>query len=351
MSLSDKKTVAVAISGGLDSGVCAYLLKKQGFNVVGVTGIMHSNESTNSIVYKAQKIAELLDIEHHVLNLCEQFKTNVIDYFDESYKKALTPNPCIKCNKHIKWGAIFDWAINERKADFYATGHYAKIKNIDGKFLLYPSAGGLKDQIYYLFELSQEQLRKTIFPLNEYTKAEIKEIGERLGLINKDTYKESQDICFIEKNSSVQRYLCEKYGRTEGDFVDINTGKCLGIHKGYFNYTIGQRKGIGIAHTEPLYVVDTDATKNIVYLGVKSNLFKDELFVPNCVFSDYENQNEFEANVKIRNNMFPRNAKITKSGEGVLIKFDEPVSAITKGQAAVFYDVVDGHLIGGGWIL
>ncbi len=348
--MSSNKKVVVAISGGVDSSVAALLLKQQGYEVIGVTGKMQDDENSNLVAQKAAALAQKLGIEHHVLDLSVDFQKCVIDYFDETYKKAHTPNPCIACNNNIKWGKIFDWAMNEINADFYATGHYAKIMQKNGKYLLYPTKDRAKDQIYYLFELTQEQLAKTLFPLADYTKDEIKNIADENNLVEKNTYKESQDVCFIDKKMTTQRYLADKFGKIRGDFVEINSGKKLGEHNGYYRYTIGQRKGIGIAYTEPLYVVDIDAAKNTVYLGIRGDLFKKSMVIQNPVMHDCEGVKEFDALVKIRNNMYMQEAHITQANQSLTISFKEPASAITKGQATVLYDISDGHLIGGGWI-
>jgi len=345
------KKVVVALSGGIDSSVSAYLLKKEGFEVVGVTGIMFESEQSNAIALRAKNIADKLGIEHHVLNLSEDFKKNVTDYFENSYRQGFTPNPCIKCNKFIKWGKIFDWAKSEIGADFYATGHYARLVKKDGLYLLYPADDARKDQIYYLFELTQDKLSQTMFPLCGYTKEEIKKTAFELGFAQEKEYKESQDICFIPKTMNTQKYLLERFGKNEGDFVLINNDKRVGIHNGFYQYTIGQRKGVGVAYTEPLYVVDIDADKNIVYLGTREYLYKSELELHDFNFIDTTQGNEFEAYAKIRNNMPYQKVLVKTDGAGnVNLQFETPVSAVTNGQAAVLYDKNDKHLIGGAWI-
>ncbi len=351
VSENNKKKVAVALSGGIDSSVSAYILKQQEFDGVGITGMVRHSETLEVAAKKAAKIAEKIGIEHHILDLSDKFKQHVIDYFQQTYQRGATPNPCILCNKHIKWGAIFDFAMNTLGCDYYATGHYSKIEQKDGRYLLYPSDDADKDQIYYLFELSQEQLSKTIFPLSGYKKSEIKKIAFELGFADENTYKESQDVCFIPKTTNTQKYLSDLFGKKEGDFVEIHTKKRLGIHNGYYHYTIGQRKGIGIAYSEPLYVVDIDAEENIVYLGTRKDLFVSNLELHNLKFMDTPVNNEFSAFVKIRNNMPQQKAKVIMNGEhDCSIMFENPVSAVTKGQAAVLYDINDGHLIGGTWI-
>ena len=350
MSDLNGKKVVVAMSGGIDSSVCAYILKQQGFEVVGVTGKMFNSPASDAICEKAKTVADKLGIEHQVLDLSQDFRTNVIEYFQNSYKKGYTPNPCIKCNKHIKWGKIFNWAMDEIGADFYATGHYAQIINKDNLFFLYPANDERKDQIYYLFELTQSQLARTLFPLSNRTKEEIKNIAFDLGFATKEEYKESQDVCFIPKTTHTQKYLVDLFGKKEGDFVLIDNGKRMGIHTGFYQYTIGQRKGVGIAYTEPLYVVEIDADQNIVYLGTKDKLYKQELKLSGFNLIDTTKGTSFEAYAKIRNNMPLQKVNVELKDEECILHFETPVSAITNGQAAVLYDIDDKHLIGGAWI-
>ncbi len=351
--MQSNKTVAVAMSGGVDSSVAAFLLLETGYNVVGITGMMENSDNSQKIAERAERMCKKLDIKHHVLDLSISFKKHVIDYFENTYKKAFTPNPCIMCNKFIKWGEISKYAINTLQADYYATGHYAKIVKKDEKYYLYPAKDASKDQIYYLFELNQSQLSQTIFPLTDYTKSEVREIAQKNDLIE-EQYKESQDICFISKSMTTQKYLRNILGKKCGDFVDVNTMKKIGEHSGCYQFTIGQRKGIGIAYSEPLYVVDVVGETNTVYVGVRENLFSKNLTLSNPIMHDYENSTEFEALVKVRNNMYAQSAHITQKIIDDIpildIVFDDKISAITKGQAAVLYDKNDGHLIGGGWI-
>ena len=342
------KKVAVALSGGVDSAVVALLLKQQGYEVIGITGKMTCTQEAEEVVKNAKNVAEKLQIEHYVYDACESFKENVLDYFVNSYKNGETPNPCIMCNKYIKWGGLFDYAINELGADFIATGHYAKIKKENEVYKLYPASDEHKDQLYFLFMLEQEKLAKTLFPLSDYTKAEVKTLAEEYNLPPKSA-KESQDICFIKPPMTTKKYLNNIFNSVKGDFIEKTTGKKLGEHGGFWQYTIGQRKGIGIAAPEALYVVDIDANKNIVYVGYKEFLFSNSLELSKVLWNYPIEKKEFEALVKIRYNMQAVEAKVLCDNI-VRVEFKTPVSAVAKGQACVFYDKNDGHLIGGGMI-
>lgn len=350
-----KKTkVAVALSGGLDSSVTCHLLKSQGYEVVGVTAKMVDDENFEQVIKNAKAVAEKIDIPFYVLDLSEDFKKDVIDYFETSYENGKTPNPCIMCNKTIKFGRLMDFAVDELGADFVATGHYAKIIEEKGYYKLLPAKDPKKDQLYYLFELSQAQLKKTMFPLSGFVKSDIRRIANENDLPSKSS-KESQDICFIKKPMTTKKHLMEKFGTKKGDFLHIKTGEKLGTHDGFYQYTIGQRKGIGIAYSEPLYVAKIDACKNIVYLGLSSDIFESTVNAKNVKIQYPIENNSFDALVKIRYNMDFKEAHVDISEENgktsAKITFNEPVSAVTPGQAVVFYSKgEDAHLIGGGWI-
>lgn len=342
------KRVAVALSGGVDSAVTATILKNQGYDVVGITGKMTCSADSDTVVQNAKKVADKLGIEHFVYDATYEFGKRVIDYFQNSYKSGETPNPCIMCNKFIKWGCLFDYCINELNADYIATGHYADIRH-EEFYKLYPAQDENKDQLYFLFLLNQEKLSRTLFPLAKYKKSKVKELAQKYDLPPKSA-KESQDICFIKAPMTTKKYLNSLIKPIQGNFVEKSTGKILGKHDGFWQYTIGQRKGIGIAAPEALYVVGIEAGTNTVYVGYKDELYTDELTLNEIYWSYPQNQSMFKALVKIRYNMKAVEALISKENEGWKIKFDEPVSAITAGQACVLYDLKDGHLLGGGFI-
>lgn len=349
--MNSRGKVVVALSGGIDSSVCAYLLKSKGYEVVGITAKMVDDENFEQVASNAKAVADKLEIEHIILDLSKTFKKKVINYFIDSYKCAATPNPCIVCNKSIKWGAILDYALKKVNADFMATGHYAKIIKEDDKYLLYPALDEKKDQLYYLFELTQEQLSKTLFPLAKLTKDQARIIAFENDLPSKSA-KESQDICFIKKPITTKDYILEHVEPKEGNFVHIETGEVLGTHEGFYQYTIGQRKGIGVSYSEPLYIVKIDSENNIIYLGSEKDVLQTNFLVEKMNWHDDKYQLPFEAMVKIRYNMQAKKALIVQKGKKqIKILFYEPVMATSKGQAAVIYDFKDGHLIGGGWIV
>lgn len=341
------KTAVVAMSGGVDSSVAALLLQKKGYRVIGLTGKMINSESAQSVISNAKRVADKLGVEHHVCDVTELFKEKVISYFENSYRNGKTPNPCIMCNQYIKWGLLFDYAVNELGADVFATGHYADIRCVDGIYKLYPAKDVHKDQLYFLYRLSQKQLAKTIFPLYHYDKEAVKKIAYEYDLPPKDS-KESQDICFIQKPYTAKKYLIDKFGSKKGDFIDILTGKKWGEHQGCYQYTIGQRKGIGIAAPYPLYVIDIDAEKNIVYVGREEDNYKRSLRACDLNFSYPITTDDFNAFVKIRYNMQCKKAHIRIINNCADVIFDEPVNSVTAGQSCVFYDLNDLHLIGGG---
>lgn len=222
-----KKTAVVAMSGGVDSSVTALLLQQQGYKVIGLTGKMVES----SVPDNAKRVADKLGIELHVFDAVEKFQEKVINYFVEDYKNGKTPNPCIMCNEFIKWGVLFDYAVNELGADVFATGHYADIRCDNGIYKLYPAKDEHKDQLYFLYRLGQKQLSKTIFPLYYYEKLQVKQMAVDYDLPPKDS-KESQDICFIQKPVTTKSFLTDKFGTKKGNFIDILTGKKWGEHDG-----------------------------------------------------------------------------------------------------------------------
>lgn len=343
------KKVAVAMSGGVDSSVVALLLQQQGYDVIGITGKMVNTVAADMVCENAKKVADKLGIEHYVYDVTLKFDKEIINYFEKSYAVGLTPNPCIMCNQFVKFGELLNYAVENLGADFYATGHYAKLINDNGIYKLFPAKDAFKDQLYFLYRLNQKQLSRMLFPLADFEKNTVKQLAVDFDLPPKSS-KESQDICFIEKPNTTKKYLINKFGDKKGDFIDIKDGKKWGEHSGTYQYTIGQRKGIGIAAPYPLYVIDIDAEKNIVYVGREEDNYDNKLTISDLNFIYPLEEQEFDALVKIRYNMQAQKAHINVNNNCAKIQFETPVNSITKGQAGVMYDLNDGHLIGGGWV-
>ena len=349
MAVLNKKA-AVAMSGGVDSSVAAKLLLDKGYEVVGITGKMIDSPAAQKICENSERVADKLGIKLHILDVTKNFQKFVVEYFENSYAIGQTPNPCIMCNQFIKWGKLFDYAVETLGADVFATGHYANIRLENGFYKLFPARDTHKDQLYFLYRLGQTQLSKTIFPLCGLDKTDVRQMAFDFDLPPKDS-KESQDICFIPKPDTTKKYLLNKFGIKSGDFIEIGTGKKLGRHDGTYLYTIGQRKGVGISAQYPLYVVDIDAGENIVYLGKNEDNYKSRLALRDINFVYPPKNFEFDAMVKIRYNMQAKKANCKIIGDFIEIEFYEPVSSVTSGQSGVMYDILDGHLLGGGIVI
>lgn len=355
------KKVVVGMSGGVDSSVAAYLLKEQGYDVIGVTmqiwqDIEREEIEDNggccglSAVNDAREVAQKLDIPYYVLNFKKSFKENVIDYFISDYLKGCTPNPCIACNRYVKWESLLNKAI-QIGADYIATGHYAKIVNYPktNRYTLKVADTETKDQTYALYNLSQYQLEHTLMPIGNYNKDEVRKIAEKIGLCVADK-PDSQDICFVPDND-YKSFILENTEKLpqKGNFVDTN-GNILGKHDGIINYTIGQRKGLKIAFGKPMYVCKIDPVKNEIVLGNDEDLFKRKVLIKNFNYMSVEKiDNEIRAEGKLRYSQKKSPCIIKNKGEYIECIFDEPQRAVTPGQAAVFYD--EDYIIGGGVIM
>ncbi len=355
----NKKKVMLGMSGGVDSSVAAYLLLEQGYEVIGVTLQVWSDKTKDSsngdttccslfAVNDARRVADKLGIAYYVLNFKDDFKTYVIDYFNNEYLLGRTPNPCIACNKHIKFKILLDKA-KALGMDYIATGHYAKVEVLQNKYILKKGLDEKKDQTYVLYNLTQDQLSKVLMPLGEYRKDEIREIAKNLGLLVADK-KDSQEICFVE-DKTYAKFILENTDADikEGDFVDTN-GRKLGTHKGIIHYTKGQRKGLGIAFGKPKYVIGINSNENKVILGDYEELFSDTFYAKNVNFISINLVDKpIRVKAKIRYKAPEVDAIIFPyDDEKIKVVFDTPQRAITPGQAVVFYD--QDRVVGGGII-
>lgn len=347
------KTVIIGMSGGVDSSVAAYLLKKQGYNVIGVTmntAVEGDSEiKMEDTIKDAKAVADKLGIKHYVLDFRKEFNEKVVSYFINEYINGRTPNPCNVCNRKVKWQALLD-RFDEFGADYVATGHYARIDKLpNGRYAIRNAATGAKDQTYALYNLTQEQLSKTIMPVGEYTKDEIRQIAKEIGLFVAEK-PDSQDICFIPDKDYNE--FIRKSGRDippEGDFVDTD-GNVLGRHKGITNYTIGQRKGLGLSMGHPVFVTEIRKDTNEVVIGENEDLFSTEVAVCDFNFMAIDKCYEDREFIgKIRYSHKGTKCRLKSVGDNkYLCIFEEPVRAATPGQALVIYD---GEYVAGGGII
>ncbi len=339
--------VLIGMSGGVDSSVTAKLLLDMGYTVAGMTLTLCENDNENSI-RDAKSVCDKLGIEHYVLDLRKEFQNFVIKDFIEEYKNGNTPNPCIVCNKYIKFGAMLDKA-EVLGFDKIATGHYARVCFENNRYILKKATDISKDQSYVLYNLTQEKLSRVLFPLGNYTKSEIREIAVENGFVNADR-PDSQDICFVPDGdyaSFIQNN--DNFVSPMGEYVDLN-GSVLGKHKGIIHYTLGQRKGLGIALGKPQFVIDKNSKTNRVVLGDEKHLFKTTVRVKNVNFIPFDSlQSEMQVYSKLRyrHNAAKSKIKALENGD-VEIIFREPQRAASPGQSAVFYD---GDTVVGGGII
>lgn len=348
----------IAMSGGVDSSVAAYLCKSRGMNCIGATMKLFNNETAApkektccslEDIEDARSVAKKLGMDYFVFNFTDEFDEKVIKKFINAYEAGATPNPCIDCNRYLKFEKLFN-RMKELDYDYVVTGHYARIEKENGRYLLKKGLDETKDQSYVLYSMTQEQLAHTLFPLGEFTKAHIRDIAEENGFINARKH-DSQDICFVPDGdyaTFIERYMGRKY--KHGNFVDKN-GNVLGRHKGIIRYTIGQRKGLGLSLPAPMYVCEKNIDANEVILCDNQSLFSKSLDAVDFNWIAFDNPPEnLTAKARIRYKQAEETAHITVTGKNsVHIEFDEPQRAIAKGQAVVLYD--NDVVLGGGTII
>ena len=355
------KRVLIGMSGGIDSTVAAILLLEQGYELVGATfrtfdpspiansqlPIAQPNCASEQSILDAQQMAATLGFEHHILDFRDTFREHVIGNFVSEYACGRTPNPCVMCNSHIKWGKLMQ-AAEEYGCDYIATGHYAQIAEHRGHYYLKTAVDKVKDQTYFLWMLTEENLRRTIFPLGGLTKAEVRQIAFDHGFVALSKKEESQDICFIPNND--YRTFLAQHGVSvpQGEYIDA-TGKVLGMHQGFCHYTIGQRKGLGIALGSPKFVTKIDALSNRVTLGEREDLLTNEAKITDVRVRDMQWLEESpEIKARIRYKSPAAEAVIRREGEEAKICFSEKVWGVTPGQSLVMYK---GELVVGGGII
>jgi len=337
------KTVGVGMSGGVDSSVAAILLKEQGYNVIGITMKLLDDDKTNNSINDAKEICKVLGIDHHVVDLQEEFKNIVINNFINSYKEGVTPNPCVVCNKYFKFGLFYEKA-KELGCDLIATGHYAKVKDKQ----LYMADVLEKDQSYFLYNIDKDVLNHVIFPLQGFKdKEEIRKIARNANLTVSNK-KDSQEVCFIP-NDDYKAYLSDNLDTLPlpGD-ICLEDGTVLGKHTGLMNYTIGQRKGLNVSFSEPLYVTRFDKENNRLIVGTNDNLFKNTLVAKEVNLLVDNLDEEIYAKVRSRAKLKKCNVTLIDNNEAK-VEFFENERAITPGQSVVFYNK-DGLCLGGGII-
>ena len=342
----------IGMSGGVDSSVAAYLMMAQGYTCIGATMRLYTGQDTGccdtSSVEDARAVADRLGIPFHVLDFSNEFRTRVMDHFTRSYESGLTPNPCVECNRHLKFDKFLQSAI-DLGCDCIVTGHYAQIQQVGNRYLLRKAVDEAKDQTYFLYSLTQQQLQHTRFPLGELTKAEARIIAAQQGFLNAKK-RDSQDICFIPDGdylAFLQRYTGKVY--PAGHYLD-QSGNIVGTHKGAVAYTLGQRKGLNLAMGQPVYVCAKDMERNTVTVGPNEALYRKELLANDWNWIAIESLTApIQVTAKARSRMAEQPATVYPEKDGFArVVFEEPQRALTPGQAVVLY--AGDTVIGGGTI-
>ena len=346
-----KPRIAVAMSGGVDSSMVACLLKQEGYDdLVGFTAwtLNGPGKCCNDALINAGRVCEMLEMPYDTVDLRAEFTHYVMDYYENSYREGLTPNPCVECNRYIKWEKLIDYARETLGADYVATGHYARIDHEpDGGVRVFRGADRHKDQTYMLARVKADDLRHTLFPLAHYQKPELVALAQKMDIPTAYS-KESQDVCFVLNGQA--NYISQLFGPKPGPIIDADTGKVLGEHQGHFLYTLGQRKGIGVAAGRPIYVVGIDPKTNTVSVGDLHHLQQQVFQVKDVSWIRPPESANFEAMVKIRYNTPAALADCQLDGDHVRVYYRTPMSAVTPGQIAAFYSPDDTEILGGGYI-
>jgi len=339
-----KGKVAVALSGGVDSSVAALLLKEAAYEVMGIHMRLWDSPHSEYQAHRAENICRILDIPYHQVELQKEFKLCVVGYFCREYQQGRTPNPCVACNQHIKFGLLLDKALS-LGADYLATGHYARVEHSRDGYRLLKAVDTSRDQSYFLYTLTQEKLRHVLFPLGEHSRDEVKQMAKQARLPTAS--KPSQDICFISQKNYAT-FLSQRFSSAPGDIIDTQ-GRKLGQHLGIAFYTIGQRHGLGLASGKPLYVVMIEPESNRIVLGHEKELYSQKLTARKLNWISGKAPREpITAKAKIRYKSKEAEAILFFSNGSVDIHFAQPQKAVTPGQAIVFYNA--GEVLGGGII-
>jgi tRNA-specific 2-thiouridylase len=339
-----KEIVAVALSGGVDSSAAALLLKEASYEVIGIHMRLWESHPLDYQAHRAENICRILGIPYHQVDLQKEFESSVVGYFCREYQQGRTPNPCVACNQHIKFGLLLDKALS-LGADYLATGHYAKVEHSRDGHRLLKAADATRDQSYFLYTLTQEKLGHVLFPLGEHSRDEVKQMAKQAGLPT--ATRSSQDICFIsQKNYGA--FLSQRFSTLPGDVVDTQ-GKKLGQHRGIAFYTIGQRHGLGLASGKPLYVIRIEPEHNRIMLGPENELYSQALTARKLSWISGKVPREpITAQAKIRYKSKEAEAILFPRGDSMDVHFTQPQKAVTPGQAIVFYNA--DEVLGGGII-